>query len=101
MDGGRGRVKLEESGPVSSLSFHPFRFMASERQSSYRVNSVTFGLTTCGGCPGESETVGTSFYLRPDSKLPTWFSVDCTAIPGVSSVQCVLGQCHIGKLLFL
>lgn len=38
---------------------------------------VTFGLTTCGGCPGESETV------------------DCTAIPGVSSVQCVLGQCHI------
>lgn len=56
---------------------------------------VTFGLTTCGGCPGESETVGTPFYLRPDPKLPTWFSVDCTAIPGVSSVQCVLGQCHI------
>ncbi|OXG23912.1 hypothetical protein C361_02454 [Cryptococcus neoformans Tu259-1] len=38
---------------------------------------ITSGLTTCGGCPGEPETV------------------DCTAIPGVSSVQCVLGQCHI------
>ncbi|WVQ86428.1 hypothetical protein IAS59_000136 [Cryptococcus gattii] len=38
---------------------------------------VTSGLTTCGGCPGEPETI------------------DCTAIPGVSSVQCVLGQCRI------
>lgn len=28
------------------------------------------------------------------------FVVDCTAIPGVSSVQCVLGQCRIGKSSF-
>lgn len=65
-----------------------------------RINSITSGLTTCGGCPGEPETVGTSYpfiYLMDlIAVAKRCLCVDCTAIPGVSSVQCVLGQCHIG-----
>lgn len=98
MDGGRGGVKLEESGPASSwffFSLHSFSMVKLKSN-----NSITSGLTTCGGCPGEPETVGTSypFYLSygPDRSCQRCLCVDCTAIPGVSSVQCVLGQCHIG-----
>lgn len=61
MDGGRGGVKLEESGPASSwffFSLHSF-FMIKLKSN----NSITSGLTTCGGCPGEPETVGTSSFL--------------------------------------
>lgn len=59
MDGGRGGVKLEESGPASSwffFSLHSFSMIKLKSN-----NSITSGLTTCGGCPGEPETVGTSY----------------------------------------
>lgn len=58
VDGGRGGVKLEESGPASSWFFSLHSFSMVKLKSN---NSITSGLTTCGGCPGEPETVGTSY----------------------------------------